>query len=290
MAMIESFKLGAGEFILLPKISPWLSSAENLQDVSNVVTTMGANQGHSIHTGTGIDLHHIAKLFSPSYLEAEKLVSHTASGRGLVYFFQALQEGCVLRHYYRGGLVAKVSTDKFFYQKLENTRPFKELNILAKLHAAGLNVPKPLAARVKRRGLSYSGDIITGEIEQAQELHDCLSQQALAETVWHQIGATLRKMHDMHVCHDDINVKNILLQDIAKLEHRSHQGSLVDNSESKIRVFVLDFDACEVRNGHDWKQANLNRFKRSLDKQKAKISPYYFDEKCWQTVLAAYNA
>ena len=256
MPMIETFPIESAEYILLPKQSAWASHS----------------LAHSVAHNNG--LAHIQALFSPEHLNANSLVTNTALGRGVVYFFEAMEEKCVLRHYYRGGLVAKISNDRFIFHGIENSRPYKELNLLCTLSAAGLNVPKPIAAKLKRIGLTYTADIITGTIENAEELHTRLVRETLAHDDWRKVGSTLRKMHDLQACHYDINVKNILIQKCSDTLH----------------VHLLDFDGCKIRNGNGWKVANLDRFKRSLEKQKARISPYHFDADCWQSLIAGYQS
>jgi 3-deoxy-D-manno-octulosonic acid kinase len=255
MPLIETFPAAVNQFILLPKPSVWLPDGNTDNSRLEVVQ----------------------KLFDPSYLNSENLITNTASGRGLVYFFRALEEKCVLRHYYRGGLIAKLSKDTFMYQSLEKTRPFQELSLLTKLHSAGLNVAKPLAARVTRTGFTYKADIITGAIENAQELHEAILQKPLEQPVWKNIGATLRQMHDLQACHYDINVKNVLLQQRSENEE-----------ESELSIYLLDFDGCKIRSGEQWKTSNLERFKRSLEKQNAKFSTYFYDAECWKTIEEGY--
>ncbi len=257
MPLIETFPLGKNQFILLPKQSPWAPLNNSLDD--------------------HLDSTH--KLFNPAYLKAENLITNTATGRGTVYFFEAFQEQCVLRHYYRGGLIAKLSKDTFIYPGLEKTRPFQELSLLTSLYNAGLKVAKPLAAKVTRSAFTYTADIITGAIDHAQELHDFILQSPLEPSVWKQIGATLRQMHDLQACHYDINVKNVLLQQVP-----------VEEAElAAINIYLLDFDGCKIRTGEQWKKANLERFKRSLEKQKAKFSTYYYDDDCWGFIEAGYH-
>jgi 3-deoxy-D-manno-octulosonic acid kinase len=257
MPLIETFPIGTNQFVFLPKQGGWLpeSNAHNDQ------------------------LDSVQKLFEPSFLSSENLITNTASGRGLVHFFSALGEKCVLRHYYRGGLIAKVSKDTFIYQGLKKTRPYQELNLLTKLHNAGLNVAKPLAARVTRNGFTYTADIITGAIENAQELHEIIMHNPLEQSVWKKIGATLRQMHDLQACHYDINVKNVLL-------HQSPEDVFESLNKS---VYLLDFDGCKIRSGEQWKAANLKRFKRSLEKQSAKFSTYFYDEECWKALESGYH-
>jgi 3-deoxy-D-manno-octulosonic acid kinase len=280
MPVIETFSVGPNEFILLPQQSTWAPRSETLND----------------------DLNRLGKHFDPSWLLAENVITNTASGRGLVYFFSLSGENCVLRHYYRGGLVAKVSNDKFIFRDLTQTRPYQELSLLATLYDAGLNVPKPLAAKLQHTHFSYTADIITGAIARAQELHSHILQQAIDLSVWYQIGQTLRQMHDLQACHYDINVKNILLQQPESSSEEkllrekipsadtSSESSVKSDDEPQIKVYLLDFDGCKIRSGDAWKSANLARFKRSLEKQRAKFSPYYFDEDCWNSVVQGYQS
>lgn len=282
MPVIETFPVGPNEFILLPKQSAWAPRSETLND----------------------DLNCLCKRFDPRWLLTENLITNTAAGRGIVYFFSILGENCVLRHYYRGGLIAKLSTDKFIFGHLTQTRPYQELSLLAKLYDAGLNVPRPLAARLHHTLFNYTADIITAAIPRAQELHRHILQSALEPSVWYKIGVTLRQMHDLQACHYDINVKNVLLQQAdstskdellneksASVETSAEPwGSVKSGDEPQIEVYLLDFDGCKIRSGDAWKPTNLARFKRSLEKQRAKFSPYYYDEDCWNSVVQGYQS
>lgn len=265
MPLIDKLSRSSNEHLFLPTNSQWIA---NSIDQENDVAT-------------------IHKLFEPDWLLSENLVFNTASGRGLVYFFKAFGDNCVLRHYYRGGLIAKLSNDKFFFQKLEKSRPFQELSLLASLHNAGLNVPKPLAARLIQNNFSYTADIITAAIPRAHELHKRLLHQALDQQTWMKIGGILRKMHDLDACHYDINVKNVLLQEPNK-ELNKEQDSNADNQN--FDIFLLDFDACKLRQGESWKRDNLNRFKRSLEKQSSKHASYYYNETNWRWLKEGYSA
>jgi 3-deoxy-D-manno-octulosonic acid kinase len=179
MLLIDILSTKPNEYLFLPKDSRWIANSADQQ------STVAA----------------IQKLFEPDWLINQNLVNKTASGRGLVYFFNALNENCVLRHYYRGGLMAKVSKDKFLFRQLKSSRPFQELTLLAHLYAAGLNVPKPIAARLRHTSLQYTADIITGAIPRTQELHEQLLHHPIKKSIWIEIGATLRKMHDLQACH-----------------------------------------------------------------------------------------
>lgn len=212
----------------------------------------------------------IAPYFDAPYLQSNDLITKTASGRGIVYFFNLQENEVVLRHYYRGGLVAKLSRDKFIFAGLPNTRAYREMGILDYLHGAGISVPKPIAARVRLSGLTYQADIICEAIQQARELHELLQDAEVDSKIWRNIGTELAKLHLAQACHDDVNVKNIL----------------VKNDHS---VVLLDFDGCRKKSGDSWKPSNLARFRRSLEKQQAQQKQYHFSEAQWQIALEAYS-
>ena len=213
-----------------------------------------------------IELNH----FSPEYLSEHQLISNVAEGRGKVYFFEANNLTCVLRHYFRGGLAAKLSRDNFAFSSVENSRCYQELTMLNLLTENSLNVPKAVGARVVRSAFSYQADIITQAIPNCRELHELLQCEPIANDQWQNIGAQIRKMHDLQVCHDDLNVKNVLIN-------------------NKQDVFLIDFDKCAINQNKGWKQANLDRFLRSINKQQKKYSDYYFTDENWQALLAGYK-
>lgn len=211
--------------------------------------------------------------FDADYLVQHKLVTNTAQGRGTVYFFKLNNTQLVLRHYKRGGLVAKVNDDKFVYSGNKNTRCYKEIEVLQKLREAKVNVPEAIAGRIVKNGLFYSADIITKVIDNAIELHEVLQKNKVTSDVWQAIGREVRKMHNAQLCHYDINVKNILLVQA----YETH------------KIHLLDFDKCEFKNGSDWKSANLERLKRSLLKQSNAYVSYHYEEINWQSLMAGYN-
>lgn len=210
--------------------------------------------------------------FDADYLQQQKLVTGTAEGRGTVYFFKLNELDVVLRHYKRGGMVAKINDDKFLYTGIENSRCHKELRVLQLLCEANINVPEPIAGRIVKKGPFYTADIITRVIANATELHEVLQNKAVHAKTWQNIGNEIRKMHDAQICHHDINVKNILL---------------VKNDDTN-RVHLLDFDKCEFQKGNHWKASNLERLERSLNKQVAKCAKYYYEPGDWEALKEGY--
>jgi 3-deoxy-D-manno-octulosonic acid kinase len=218
---------------------------------------------------TSPDLEIHPQLFEPAFLKSEKLIDRVLYGRGKVYFVKWHDRLLALRNYYRGGAVAKLSKESFLFTGLSNTRCYQELFILGFLNDNQVNVPKPIAAIVHKSLLTYRASIMTQVIEDAVELDALLAKQRVDKDVWHKVGQQIRKMHDLQVCHYDLNVKNILVQ--------------------YNEVFLIDFDKCLVKKGQAWKMANIARLKRSLNKQLKLQANYQFEARDFDYLLAGYN-
>jgi len=235
----------------------------DVQTAPNHVSLLRTPLGQSLNIGL--------KHFDVDYLKEKKSITRTAQGRAQVYFFMQENQELVLRHYYRGGLLGKLNKDKFIFTGIKTTRGFTELDILSFLDQHGLNVAQAVAARITRKGLFYQADIITAAVPAAQELHQMLKQHAVDDKIWHAIGVTLGKLHKLNVRHDDINVKNVLVQN--------------DNS-----IALIDFDKCRQQALGNWKSANIARFYRSLIKQHGLNKPYYFAQSNWETLQVGYTS
>lgn len=225
--------------------------------------------------------------FEPKELAKKGLIKHVMTGRAKVFFFSSPSESFesstevskdtrlfALRHYYRGGLIAKFLRDQFVFTGKARTRSFKELTLLKYMLDEGLKVPKPIAARIIQKGLFYEADIITEVIKNAKELHQILLNNEVSEALWQAIGQSIKKMHTIGVCHDDINVKNVLIQ----------------TCEENQNIYLIDFDKCSRKSDGEWKKENIARFKRSITKQKALHENYYFSHKDWNAFSSGYNS
>lgn len=176
----------------------------------------------------------------------------------------------VLRHYYRGGLVEKISKDKYLYTGLHNTRAVAELALLTQLYNEGFAVPKPIAANVERSGLQYRADIIIERVEGAQDLVAKLGQESMSTAQWQQLGHCIAAFHQRGVYHADLNAKNILI------------------TEDKFHL--IDFDRGDLRQPNaKWQGANLERLLRSFNKEKAKLPSLAFSESNWQSLMKGYS-
>ena len=198
--------------------------------------------------------------FEPRYWRERDRVRGTAPGRGSAIFVEANDETWVLRHYHRGGVIARLSDDLYVWQGVERSRAFREWRLLSTLFDNGLPVPRPIAARVFRHGFTYTADILTAYIEDTRSVDAMLHAGESLGDRWQVIGRTVRRFHDQGVDHSDLNVRNILLDG---------QG----------RVFLVDFDK--------GRQGNLQRLQRSLRKTALETGEPY-DEEVWRRIEDGY--
>src|SRR5262252_7563548 len=142
-----------------------------------------------------------SEFFEPGYWRGHDAIEGTARGRGTTWFIRTGDSGFVLRHYRRGGFMAKLSKDSYWWQGESETRSFAEWYLTYHLHRAGLPVPAPIAARYRREGLFYRADLITQRIENSESLAAKLAQGPLSLSQWIAIGRCIRRFHDAGVHH-----------------------------------------------------------------------------------------
>lgn len=195
-----------------------------------------------------------------------------AGGRGRVAIVDTPAGRGVLRHYRRGGMAARLSTDRYLWLGLERTRAFREFRLLAQLRDAGLAVPVPLAARVQREGLRYRADMLTGLIAGAQTLADLAGGGDADERHATRVGTAIARLHAVGCWHADLNAHNVLFDP---------DGT----------AWLIDFDRGRLRApGIGWQQHNLARLRRSLEKIGARRRITSFETRFWHPLLAAYHA
>ncbi|MDK9737759.1 3-deoxy-D-manno-octulosonic acid kinase [Vibrio sp. D404a] len=199
--------------------------------------------------------------FDHSYWRKKGRIIGSAQGRGTTWFIALDEIDAALRHYHRGGLFGKVNRDSYFFTTWENTRSFQEYQLLHILIEAGVNVPKPIAARAVKSCFGYRADLLSQKIPNARDLVSILQDRALSKEEYQKVGAEIRKMHKAQVNHTDLNIHNILIDDEGK-------------------VWIIDFDKCNQKSGDEWKQGNLERLKRSFIKEVAKRN-IHWSENDW---------
>ncbi|MGR2667504.1 3-deoxy-D-manno-octulosonic acid kinase [Vibrio campbellii] len=211
----------------------------------------------------------IESLFEINYWRSCNAIVGNASGRGTTWFIKLQSTIAALRHYHRGGLFGKIVRDQYLFLGLERTRSYAEFVLLQKLRSAGVNVPRPIAAKVEQIGLLYRADLLSEKIPEASDLVDKLQVERLSTDDYQKIGIEIRKMHDVGVNHTDLNIHNILL-----------------NSEGK--VWIIDFDKCKQQSGNQWKERNLNRLLRSFRKELGKRK-IHWSEDDFESLMLGYN-
>ncbi|MBL0917529.1 MAG: 3-deoxy-D-manno-octulosonic acid kinase [Hydrogenophaga sp.] len=195
----------------------------------------------------------------------------TGSGRGQAALVQAPQGAYVLRHYRRGGLMAKLSDDRFAHEPLARSRAMREFALLRLMRSWGLPVPAPVAALHTPHGLVYSADIAVAWLPGTRNLVQCLRDAPATPTQWAALGTAIRRLHDRQVYHADLNAHNLLL-------------------DAHDQAWVVDFDKCAVRPGEAWKAANLARLLRSLRKEASRQDSCHWREADWALLTAAYQS
>ncbi len=208
--------------------------------------------------------------FSPDYWQRQNRVIGSAQGRGTTWFVQLDKLQGALRHYRRGGLFGKMIADHYIFNGWQKTRSVQEFYLLDKLNQADVNVPKPIAARVKKGLFSYQADLLSEKIPDAKDLLDILQQRSLTEQEYRAIGSQVKRMHSAQVNHTDLNIHNILLDKAGK-------------------VWLIDFDKCYQQSGEHWKEGNLARLLRSFYKELKKRA-IKWQPADWQDLISGYSA
>lgn len=222
-------------------------------------------------------------LFDPNFWSARGEIVAVSGGRGSAWFVGSASVGSasagstahpwVLRHYRRGGLIARISQDRYVWSGEDKVRAFAEWRLLFYLAQRGLDVPKPVAAFYRRGGLgamTYRCDLITARIAHAEALSAALASNALAESAWRAIGAAIAQLHHHGVDHADLNAHNILIDKGGK-------------------VSVIDFDRGRLRAPGSWMAGNLARLQHSLAKIAAGFPPDRYTPAAWQQLMAGYQ-
>ncbi|AOB31935.1 3-deoxy-D-manno-octulosonic acid kinase [Bordetella sp. H567] len=182
-------------------------------------------------------------LFDPAYY-GSCAAPVQAGGRQAAWFVEGGFGHGVLRHYRRGGMVARLSRQRYIWLGEARTRCFMEFQLLESLSSQGLPVPAPLAAAYWRVGaMCYEAAILVARLPDVRPL-----AQMLDQPVWDVAADAIARMHQAGVWHADLNAYNILVDDRGK-------------------AWIIDFD--RGRQGgvsERGQRRNVERLRRSLEK------------------------
>jgi len=213
--------------------------------------------------------------FNKFYWQQQNALMGQSKGRNITWFIKnpndEIKSQCwVLRHYYRGGLMAKLVTDRFLFTGIKKTRCYKEVQLLQLMSDMGLPVPKPIAAMVSQKKMFYQADLLMEKIE-AKDLVAILSQSNLPISQWRAIGEVIANFHCHGIYHADLNAHNILIDKLNK-------------------VWLIDFDRCKkITIQQCWQKKNLQRLFRSFEKEQLLNKRFYFDHHVWRELELGYQ-
>ena len=214
----------------------------------------------------------LIKDINKDFFEANKWLQNKSNdvnvfGRGEAIFFMHQNLKCVLKHYYRGGILGRYIRDRYLWTGIDGSRSIHEFRRLQELSAMGLPVPKPIGARVKKLGATYTADLITIEIENSKTLSELIIDDDADNNVWKSIGKCLHLFNNKEIYHPDLNTNNILIDD-------------------ELNVYLIDFDtSSRLHQKISSKRSTLDRFHRSL-KKTFKNSNKKFLESDWNIILS----
>jgi len=225
-----------------------------------------------------------ANWFDAEYWRKQNKISGESKGRHTTWFVKSgkashfEEQQWALRHYFRGGLIAKFITDSFLFTGIKNTRAYREVLLLKTMKNLGLPVPRVIGAQVVRKGLFYSADLLTEKLE-GSDLVTQLKVKPLSKENWYIVGKVIGKFHQHGIYHSDLNSHNIMIQE------KAHSTN----------VWLIDFDKCEQRTvkklyKNSWKNDNITRLYRSLVKEKGVFPSINFDEGNWSELVRGYNS
>ncbi|HEX5305278.1 MAG TPA: 3-deoxy-D-manno-octulosonic acid kinase [Dyella sp.] len=209
--------------------------------------------------------------FDPDHWRRHGVLQSQPGGRGGVAVIDTPAGECVLRHYRRGGTVAVLMGDRYLWTGAARTRCFAEFRLLQTLCRLGLPAPEPVAVRYRRRAFWYSADLITRRIPRSDTLATRMTATGISRELAEEVGALVARFHREGVWHADLNAHNVLV---------APDG-----------LYLIDFDRGRLRPPADgWRQANLQRLRRSLIKLgAAEGRPEAFDRDVWAAVLRGYE-
>jgi len=211
------------------------------------------------------------KHFDPAYWNDGAGYEAVFGGRGGSIKISLHGKPAILRQFLRGGMMARLSTDRYLWLGKNRTRAWREWSMLNLAIAAGLPVPTPLGVCVCRSGLLYRAVIITAYIDNSETLAERISHSALGLKSWNRLGLLLKQFQGHYFRHADLNANNILI-------------------DRQDRFYIIDFDKARMmKNLDDWQWSPLRRLQRSLEKIDRQQKLHYRPTD-WQALIDGYQS
>lgn len=168
-----------------------------------------------------------------------------SGGRGGAWFVDAPFGQAVLRRYLRGGVVAKLSHDRYLWQGAARTRSFAEFRLSRTMIDKGVPVPHPIAAMYRREGAFYRCAILIERIANVRSLADRVLV-AGSDAPWEEAGRLVAHAHRAGLDHADLNAHNLMFD-------MTGRGWIIDLDRSRMTIPATR-----------WRERNLARLRRSL--------------------------
>lgn len=209
--------------------------------------------------------------FDVDHWRGQGALSTQSGGRGGVAVIRTPAGECVLRHYRRGGRVARLMGDRYLWTGADRTRSFREFRLMQAMARLHLPVPQVVAARYRHAGIYYRADLITQRLPDTRTLTECVAQGRLDAELAQEVGAMVARFHRAGVWHADLNAHNVLI--------------------APSELYLVDFDRGRMRApASSWRMANLQRLRRSLYKIGAAAQgEAVFGQTIWTPLMDGYE-
>ena len=137
------------------------------------------------------------EFFEPEYWRKHDAIEGTARGRGTTWFIRTGDSSFVLRHYRRGGLMAKISKDRYWWhgeigdallrRVVSHLSPASRGSAGAHAHRGALSAPGPVLSRRPHHpahreqraagGAAAEGAAVVHAVDRRRPLHPALSRR-----------------------------------------------------------------------------------------------------------------
>ena len=135
-------------------------------------------------------------------------------GRGPVPVLTTPRGRWVVRHYHRGGKVARLLHDR--HLRIGLARPLREARASNEVRRRGIPTPRVMAGAVYPSGPFYRADIVTEFVADAVDLAHLLFKEERSRRersdVLREVGRLLARSAAAGIEHADLNARNVLVE------------------------------------------------------------------------------